>query len=327
MEKDPAMKKILVPIDFSDFSDNALDYALFLADELGSQLCILHVMSTYRESSDEKIYLQAIEESLQAREKELKEKIQALLNAVTSRGLTIKTDIIRSLSVPAGIINYLEEGDFDLVIMGNQGKTGISNWLPGSVSEKIIRLSPVPVLTIHKDWTKREINKILVPVDFSEGSRQVTRWAQEISESLKAKLEFLFVIEEDDYPDMYNIRFHFEEKENEKLEKEILENLADFTGIPLDRAEYTIKVGLAHHEIKEYSEESPVDLITMSKTGQNLFDKILIGSTTERIIRISICPVLTIPFTGRNTSKTEYHLKLREFLAGYIIGLGRTYKK
>ena len=50
----------------------------------------------------------------------------------------------------------------DLVVLGTSGKAGIGEWLLGSVSDKIIKLSPVPVITVHKDWLKREFKTLLV---------------------------------------------------------------------------------------------------------------------------------------------------------------------
>jgi len=314
------MNNILVPFDFSDFSHNALEYALFLAEKLGSQITVLHVMTTYSERYNNEEHLRAIEESLREREKEQKEKLDSLVSKGETRGLTIKYEIIKRISIPVGIIDYLGTHNVDFIVMGNRGKTGIGNWMLGSVSEKIIRLSPVPVLTIHKDWKKREVKTILIPIDFSEGSRFVIKQAHKLLAGLHAELKFIFVIEEDDFPDIFSISFHFENKKNQKLTDTILDNLAEFTGIPQDKAEYIIRVGQPHDKIRECAEELSIDFIAMPKTGQNLIEKILIGSTTERMIRISPCPVLTIPFSVKNTSKIEYHFKFKEYLAKYVLG-------
>jgi len=314
------MKKILVLFDFSDFSHNALDYAFFLAEILGSQITILHVLTTYFETYDDGEHHRAIEESLLTREKEHKEKLDSLVNEGETRGLTVKSEIIKRISIPVGIIDYLGKDNFDFIVMGNRGKTGIGNWNLGRVSEKIIRLSPVPVLTIHKDWKKRGLKTILIPIDFSEGSRFVVKQVQKLFAGFHAELKFIFIIEEDDFPDIFSLSFHFENKENQKLKNKILDTLAEFTGIPQDQAEYIIRVGRPHDEIKEFEEGLSIDFLTMPKTGQSLLEKILIGSTTERMIRISPCPVLTIPFSVKNTSKIEYHFKFTEYLAKYILG-------
>ena len=318
------MNKILVPFDFSDSSHNALDYAFFLAETLGSQITVLHVLTVFTEKYHDEVHLRAIEEALLAMEKEHKEKLDSLVNLGETRGLTINSNIIKNVSVPGGIIDYLESGNFDAVVIGNRGKPGISNLLLGRVTEKIIRLSPVPVLSVPKDWVKRELKTVLVPVDFSEGSRLASKQANKLLGGFHAKLKFIFVIEEDDYPESFSISFHFENKENQKLKNEILNALIDFTGIPQDQAEYIIRVGQPHDEIKVFVEGQSIDLITMPRSGQSLFEKSLMGSTTERMIRISPCPVLTVPFSLKNTSKIEYHLKFIQFLAKYKFGMGRS---
>lgn len=317
------MKKILVPFDFSDSAVNALEYACFLADNLGSQITVLFVLNVFGDIDEDEKHLQAIKEAMIVKEKELKVKLESHIEKNGQKALSIKTGIVKNISVPAGIIEFINSGNFDLVVMGTYGMAGVGGWFPGSVSEKIIKLSPVPVLTVHKDWHKRELKTLLVPIDFSEGSRYAARQAMGLLTGFQTELKIIFVIEEDEYPDIFSPSFHFENKENQNLKKKILDELADFTGIPPVQAEYIIRVGLPHDEIKEVAKERFMDLIAMPKTGQDLFEKILLGSTTERIIRASPCPVLTIPFSGRNTSKTDYHFRFIKFLATHKLGTGR----
>ncbi len=316
------MNNILVPFDFSDSSTNALDYAYFLAEKQGSRITVLHVLTAFNDIYNGEEHLQAIKESILVREMEIKDKLDSHIKRNEIKSLDIKTEIINSISVPAGIMDFLENQNFNLVIMGTHGKTGISKWLLGSVSEKIIKLSKVPVLTIHKDWLKREVKTMLIPVDFSEGSRIAAKQAINLFAGFHAKLKFIFVIEEDDYPDILSIRYHFDNKENQKLKNEILNSLEDFTGIPSEKAEYIIQVGQPHEEINKYAEKGSIDLTAMPVQGQGMFDKILIGSTTDRTIRTSPCPVLSVPFSMKNTSKIEYHMKFTQFLARYNLGKG-----
>lgn len=317
------MKNILVPFDFSDSSKNALEYAYFLAEKLESQITVLFVLTVFSDIYDGDEHLLAIKESILAVEKEHKIKLDSHIKKNDLKAIGIQTEIIKSTSVPAGILEFIDSGNFDLIVLGASGKTGISERFMGSISGKIIKLSPVPVLTIHKDWLKRELKTMLSPVDFSEGSRFAAKKAKELFAEHHPIHKFIFVIEEDEYPEIFSIRFHFENQENLAFKNKILDTLAEFTGIPLDHAEYIIRAGRAHDEIKEFAEEQSIDLIIMPKTGQSLFEKILIGSTTERTIRVSPCPVLTIPFSAKNTSKSNYHLKFIQFLATHKLGMGR----
>lgn len=315
------MKKILVPFDFSKSSHNALEFAFSFAASLGSELVILHVLNTHHHLFKHEEHLKAMEASLHAREKKYHTAFESLEDAGNSRGIKIHSEIFRHATVHAGIVEFIRKEGFDMVVMGSQGS---DNPMLGGVAEKVLKLSPIPVLLVPEDWGKRAVHKILVPVDFSEGSRRATGLVSGMAKDLQADLTFLIVIEEDDYPDIFNEYFYFDKEENQFLKREILKSLSDFVGIPGDRAEFEVRAGHPYHEIREIVSERSIDLIAIPTTGQYLYDKILIGSTTDRILRTAPCPVVTVPFLTRNTGKAEYHVKFTEFMAGYKFGHGRT---
>ena len=318
------MKKILVPFDFSKPSYKALDYAFYLAGTSGAALGVLHVLKTHHQLLKNEEHLQAIEDSLQAREKEYTEKLEVLVDEGKSRGIKAHCMIFRHASVPEGIIEHVNTGGYELVVMANHGNSNLSSRILGGVSGKILNLSPVPVITLPEGWEKKSVNKVLVPVDFSEGSRHAAKQAMEAAKEFHAGLAFLFVIEEDEYPDIFNEFFYFEKKENLLLKNEILHALSDFVGIPPDQADFEVKAGQPHDEVIGFVSGRSVDMIAVPTTGQYLYDKILIGNTTDRILRTSPCPVMTIPFSVRNTNKTKYHVKFIEFMARYKTGHGTT---
>ena len=74
----------------------------------------------------------------------------------------MNTALIRGISTADSILDYISDKDFDLVVMGTHGRTGLKRWMLGSVAERVVGFSPIPVLTIHKDFNKRDITKILI---------------------------------------------------------------------------------------------------------------------------------------------------------------------
>ena len=135
---------ILVPTDFSEYADDALDYAIALAKTLQARLTCLHVihitplaMDDY-DTSGLVSYLEEIETDAQQR-------MQALLRRIHQEGLQGETVIIHDVPFQA-ILNTAKEKGADLIVMGTHGRTGLTHVLMGSVAERVVRLAPCPVL-------------------------------------------------------------------------------------------------------------------------------------------------------------------------------------
>ena len=135
---------ILVPTDFSDYANHALDYAIELANRLQARLTLLHVvqlaplaMDDY-DSSGFASYLEEMEAAAQQR-------MQACLRRARQQGLQGEALIVHEVPFQA-IINTAQDQDADLIVMGTHGRTGLTHVLMGSVAEKVVRLAPCSVL-------------------------------------------------------------------------------------------------------------------------------------------------------------------------------------
>jgi universal stress protein A len=147
------IQSILVPVDYSACSGAALRFALELARKLGAELDVVHVWDrpTYV-SEDIKIghgdtarsLIDMIRENAQAEMAQFMEKV-----AVPS---TVKLSTRLLSGNPAAIVlAALHEGKHQLLVVGTHGRTGLRHMLLGSVAEKLVRHSPVPVLTVPAD--------------------------------------------------------------------------------------------------------------------------------------------------------------------------------
>lgn len=286
---------ILVPVDFSEFSSSALDYALYLAKSYKARITILHVIALYQESFTRIEHLSVLEEVIAAHEKERKKLLEQSGEKGREAGIDVKTVIIRGISPPSAIFDYMSDKSFDLIVMGNHGNTGLKKFFLGSVSQRVLHMAKLPVLTVHKGWEKRNIKNILVPVDFSEASERSFHEAARIGEKFSARLHLLHVVEQDEHPEFYNVSFEPILRANPQLEGYISDNLRKFSGKYSHNVITAIREGKSHMEIDRYIEESSIDLLVMSCRGNSLFENILIGSTTEKMVAISGCPVLVMP--------------------------------
>lgn len=136
---------ILVPTDGSDASMEALDEAIELAGELGSSIHLLYVVEPTNYAPMNTPNPDMIESMTQTAETEIDNAVaRAEDGGVDSVESTVETGTTHET-----IISYIDDHGIDLVIMGTHGRTGLDRILLGSVTEKVVRLSPVPVLTVR----------------------------------------------------------------------------------------------------------------------------------------------------------------------------------
>lgn len=287
-------KKILVPIDFSEFSDNAVEFALLMAERFGADVMLLHTVLLFEQDLNEEEHLEAYERLIQQKENERTKKMKSHHKSGEKRGVTVDSVLRRGVSAADSILDYMSGKDFDLVVMGTHGHGGIVKWFHGSVTEKVVRFSPIPVVTVHKDYTREKIEKILVPIDFSEYSHIAIQQGKTIAKEFNAAVEFMHVVEQDAHPEFYSISFEPILKANPGLKKHISENLKKYSGMTEDEAGFVVGEGKVHKEIIKYAEDNDIDLIVMPTRGMSDLEHIIMGSTTERVVRVATCPVLTV---------------------------------
>lgn len=135
---------ILVPTDGSEAVDGAVEHALELADTYDATVHALYVVQPLYapEPGFDQVYT--------AMEEEGETAVQRVLGQAESVGLARESAVLRG-EPHRQILEYADDNDVDLIAMGTHGRTGLDRYLVGSVTEKIVRLSPVPVLTVRHE--------------------------------------------------------------------------------------------------------------------------------------------------------------------------------
>ena len=140
------IKKILVPTDLSELSLASIDYARSLANVYGARVFLLHAVDVVPVVSFPTIDF-TLETSLQ----DEAEKGKAILENFASRFLgdvEQVTAVVRRGFAYEEIMRFVDEEEIDLIVMATHGRTGLPHIIMGSVAERVVRHSPVPVLTI-----------------------------------------------------------------------------------------------------------------------------------------------------------------------------------
>lgn len=138
--------KILCPVDFSPPSDHAADYAVELAQQLGASVTFLHAWEIPVYAVPEGALTFGVDVMTRV-EEAMQSQLAALVKRYVGRGVELFQRVHQGL--PAlEVVRLVDQAKIDLVVMGTHGRTGLSHVLLGSVAEKVVRTSPVPVLTV-----------------------------------------------------------------------------------------------------------------------------------------------------------------------------------
>ena len=137
-------ERILVPTDGSSGVDRAVEHAVDLARTYGAELHVLNVVNIASLSTE--VNSEAVIEDLEDQGRELTSEIAE--RAADAGVEDVTSEVIHGIPHET-ILEYADEEDVDLVVMGTHGRTGLEHYLLGSVTEKVVRTSDVPVLTVR----------------------------------------------------------------------------------------------------------------------------------------------------------------------------------
>ncbi|PTL75511.1 universal stress protein [Vitiosangium sp. GDMCC 1.1324] len=146
------VQRILVPVDFSETSKRALEWAFFFANRFDAKLDVLHVWRPSEYAGDEMVVLTRSEPELTLStylHNHADQQLSAFLENVPH-----SKQLLESGEPAQVIVKVAGEGGYDLIVMGTHGRTGLSHLRMGSVAEKVVRLAPCPVFTYRMPSAK-----------------------------------------------------------------------------------------------------------------------------------------------------------------------------
>ncbi|WP_132061180.1 universal stress protein [Halorussus amylolyticus] len=280
---------ILVPTDGSTDAETATKTALGLAQRFDASLHAINVVELDKFPAN--VGSEAAEELTQHGE----EILATLRNQATDVGISATTHVIEIAdSIHQAIIDYAEDHDVDLIVMGTQGRTGLNRLVLGSVAERTLRTSPVPLLTVHGDTTlDPNFEAVLVPTDGSDAANVAADHGITLAEATDAAMHVVHVV------DLTAASGEFGSAEVldalEKAGQQAVDDVIDRADeAELRSVEASIVGGSPAQGILDYAEERDIDLIVMGTHGRTGLERYLLGSVTEKIVRVADVPVLTV---------------------------------
>jgi nucleotide-binding universal stress UspA family protein len=143
----PSIKKILAPIDFSEVSNRSLDYAVDLAAQIKAAVWVVHIYEIPVYAFPEGAIITPPDIAADLADRAQKS-LDAAVAARRDRGVQISGTLTNG-GPREEILRLAKEGNVDLIVMGTHGRRGVPRAILGSVAERVIRMSDIPVLTIR----------------------------------------------------------------------------------------------------------------------------------------------------------------------------------
>lgn len=297
------IRRILCPTDLSDIAPRTFQNALALARFHRAEIELLYVSEPLLPGPAGPVSYppwSVLDPAVRGR---LGAALEALITGPAPLGVNVTPKVVEG-RVVAELLGRARSWPADLIVMGTHGRGGFERWVLGSVTEKVLRQAPCPVLTVpppaegvHPEGSVL-FRHIVCPVDFSEASLAALGHALKLAEESCAEIHVLHVIEwlaEEDPTahisgfDVPEFRRYLQRDAEARLSKLIPAEARDWCK-PYER----VTGGRPWREILRVAEEQKAELVVMGVRGRNPVDLALFGSTTQHVVRGARCPVLVV---------------------------------
>ena len=286
---------ILFPTDGQAGTERAMVQALDFARGFESAIHTLYVIDTGQ-----------IDETLGAEQETLLDHLESqgqtatldVQNRATDLGLDTSRQIREGRPYET-ILEYAEEKDIDLIVMGTRGRATAGEHHLGSTTQRVLTRADVPVLTVSLDGNEAVpeteygmYDRVLIPTDGSDAATRASEHALRVAERYGADVRVVYVVDTNTYSMQDSPRSIVGLlKEGGQQAVEAIAADARERNLPVSTA---ILRGIPDEAILQYADGAGTDLIAMGTRGKSAGNERVLGSTTARIVRRSSTPVLTV---------------------------------
>mgnify|MGYP005751044565 CR=1 FL=1 len=280
------MIKVLVPFDFSETANFAFEFAISLAENYNQlEINLLHVVETPVATGmgtmgggldaipdfENQVFFMELIETRKKQFKEIEEKYK-------DSPIKLKTHLVIG-NVYRNIVDVIQEKNPDLVIMGSKGSSGLEEVLIGSNTEKVVRTSSCPVITIKSSTHVNAMKKVVFASDFRESDEEVASRIRRMQSLFDAQFYFVIINTPGNFEttreSFARIKTYVKKHKLENIKAEIYNSLSEETGI------------------LEFADDIDADMIAMTTHGRTGFLHLITGSIAEDVVNHSKRPVWT----------------------------------
>jgi len=274
------MKRIIVPIDFSEHSDFALEAAANLARKYDSELLVLHMLEL--SSAILTTAGNAINEEAVFYYKLAEQRFEEFLNKDYLEGIKV-TPIVKHFKVFSEVNEVAKAHEANLIVMGSHGASGVKEVLVGSNTEKVVRYSDIPVLVIKHNPILLDFENGVFASDFSDEAIMPYLKAKLTFKKLGSKMHLVYVNSPDG-----NFRSSSEIDKRVSLFLKKAEGSLDNLNEVNVVSDYSIEKGILN-----FANAIGADLIAVATHGRKGLAHFFEGSISEDLANHSTLPVMT----------------------------------
>lgn len=266
--------KVVVAIDFSEISKNALEFAVALAEKKNGKVVLVHVIEAVFDFASQASV------ALESMHSEAEDLMKKSIEKYADSPLTFQT-MIKEGTASISVSRIAKELDATLIVMGTQGMSGIGITLMGSTTINLIKESSVPVLVVPSKADPNHIQKVAIAMEFADDEEDFIDWAIDMSERWESRVEFVHVqtSSDEDMEEKIKILVEYLERSHAGLTTRIHKYYAPTPVEGLD----------------QFLEENENVILVMSHHHKNVWDQILNRSQTIQMIFHSRVPILVMP--------------------------------
>lgn len=283
-------ERILLPVDGSESAADVHRHAAALAQETGASVQVLYVADTNLDS------VTVVEtEVVDALERAGETVVDDVAATLAPLGVEYGTEVVQGRPAET-IVDYAERYDHDLIVLPTHARSGLSRYLLGSVTEKVVRLSSVPVLTARlrdDDRLDFPYERVLLPTDGSDAALHAAEHGLELAATLGATVHVLSVVDESSLgPDVRSVLSAAELEEPAHDAVEAVAAAAERYDVPAVQTH--VEHGTPAAAITAVIDDLDVDAVVMGTTGRGGVERVLLGSVAEKTVRTAPVPVITV---------------------------------
>ncbi|MFD1513418.1 universal stress protein [Halomarina rubra] len=283
-------QSILIPTDGSSDTEQTFEHGLALAERCGAAVDVLYVVDlgyTEEEVPTDSVWTSLYEEA----EKEGEAALTDFRDVAAKRYPDVPvTERIRAGHPARTILDEIDQHSHDLVVMGPHRTSRLRRLFVGSTTERVVRSSPVPVLTLRTETeeTPTDYENIVIATDGSPGSSRAVQEGVDLAAEYGATVHAIYALDSQ-YVRSYSIREFMEREGNRALRRVV--DIAATAGV--DIRDQMLE-GYPNEAIVRYADRHDVDLVVVGTHGRTGLDRLVVGSVAAHVIRSAPVPVLTV---------------------------------
>src|SRR5262245_36229548 len=295
------VRHILVGLDGSPLAETILPYVGILAQVVGADVTLLHVVHIPEEVREGERY-QIVQPLIQQVDVQAQEYLDRVAKQLTNTGLKVKSEVTRG-DTAAAIVHYARHKAIDFIALATHGRSGLQRWFHGSVAEKVLHTTQTPLLLIRPTEEQAapvpQLTQIVVPVDSSPAAEAALPLAEALATSCKVPLVLMQVVE--------TVALSFADAGGMGLSNypQVLESLQEAVDIYVQRLAATMSskgfsvhtetpMGTPADQIVEYVHDHPGSLVVMTSHGRTGLAGLVLGSVARRVVQHGNTPTLVV---------------------------------